>query len=122
MSPLEDDLRKVFRRKEPSDAFAERVMVKLAGSAPRPVQACSIHRLFAGHAVRWMAAAALACITLAVGLARYHQQQQMRARAQQASQQAVLALRITITELNVVLERAQQTAERALTVPKTSRQ
>ena len=48
------------------------------------------------------------------GVARYHRQQRLHAQAEQAGREAILALRITTTELNVALERAEWATERAL--------
>ena len=111
MSPLDDELRNLLRRKEPPEGFAERVTARIETAPPRT-------EFFRLPVLRWAAAAAVVCVVAFVGITRYQHQQHMRAQAEQASQEAILALRITNEEIDTALQRAQRVTLRALEVPR----
>jgi len=121
MSPLEDELSKLFRRKHPTKGFAERVMAALSEAHPQPAPPRRSYPLFRNRTLRWAAVAALGCVMAALGMARYQRQERIRAQAEQASREAIVALRITTIELNVTLEKAQRATARALMVAKDSK-
>jgi ABC-type xylose transport system permease subunit len=113
--PLETKLKQALARTDPPQGFAGRVMARVArGEAPRPEPSHwpLFGRLFA-PAWRTALAGALACLLLlTVGLAyREHRlrlkAEAERARAEQAREELILALRITGVQLsrarNIVL-------------------
>ncbi|HEX5410820.1 MAG TPA: hypothetical protein VFZ27_03070 [Terriglobia bacterium] len=116
MKPLDDELRGLLRRKEPPAGFTERVMSRLETKPPRlaPVQRRSAS--FRWPVLRWAVATAVVCVAVIAGIVQYQHQQQMRAQAERASRQAILALRITNAQLDAALERAQHFTARALEV------
>ena len=118
MSPLDDELRNLLRRKEPPEGFAERVKERIEKAPPRTAPAQRVFEFFRLPVLRWAAAAAVVCVVAFVGITRYHHQQHMRAQADQASQEAILALRITNEEIDTALQRAQRVTLRALEVPR----
>jgi len=119
MKPLDDELRSLFRRKEPPEDFAERVLARLEAATPRLTLARRASALYRRPMLRWVAVAAVVlCVVAGLGVVRHQHQQRARAQAEQASQEAILALRITSTELQTALERAQHATMQALTVPK----
>jgi hypothetical protein len=122
MKPLDDELRNVLRRKEPPAGFAERVMARLE-TTPRSMTL--VHRvsaLFARPMLRWALVATVVCVVVVASIFRYQHQQQTRAQAERASQQAILALRITNEEIDAALERAQYVTVRALEVRRNLKQ
>lgn len=118
MKPLDDELRGLLRRKEPPAGFTERVMSRLETKPPRltPVQRRSAS--FRWPVLRWAVATAVVCVAVIAGTVRYQHQQQMRAQAERASRQAILALRITNEQLDAALSRAQHVTAQALEVGK----
>jgi hypothetical protein len=96
MNRLEEELREVFRRKEPSDGFADRVMVRIRNASAgteKSERAC--RTWFLPLRFRWVAAAAMLFLLLGSGLLRYQQVQQERRAGEEARQQLLLALQIT---------------------------
>jgi hypothetical protein len=85
---LDDELRAALRRENPSPGFAERVVA----NARKPK--ASIHRMI------W--AAALAAM-LVIGFTSAYEYRQMK--AERASRDAILALRITAEKLNLAREK-----------------
>ena len=118
MSPLDDELRNLLRRKEPPEGFAERVTARIETAPPRTALVQRVFEFFRLPVLRWAAAAAVVCVVAFVGITRYQHQQHMRAQAEQASQEAILALRITNEEIDTALQRAQRVTLRALEVPR----
>ena len=114
MKPLDDELRSLFKRKEPPEGFAERVLARMDTAPPRLTFTQRLFALYRRPMLRWVAAAALVCVMAVLGVARYRHQQRMRAQAEQASREAILALRITNAELDAALERAQRATAQAL--------
>lgn len=117
MNPLESELKNLLRRKDPPEGFAERVMARLETAVPRQTPARRVAAFLRLPTVRWAAVAA-AFVAVVLGVARYQHEQRVRAQAERASQQAILALRITDEEINAALERAQHLTLRALEVPR----
>jgi spermidine synthase len=118
MSPLDDELRKLLRPKEPPEGFAERVMARIETSPARVTIGQQVSAFFRRPVLRWAAVTAVMCVVAVASVVRYQRQQQTRAQAEQASQQAVVALRITNEEIHTALRRAQRVTLRALEVPK----
>lgn len=114
MNPLDTELRNLLRRKEPAEGFADRVMAVLSQTPRRLSRTQRIYDLFRNRALRWAAVTGLVVVMAGLGWARYQRQQRFRAQAEEASREAILALRITTTELNVALERAERATERGL--------
>jgi hypothetical protein len=117
MKPLDDELRKLLRPKDPPEGLAERVMARIETSPARVTIGQRMSAFFRWPVLRW-AAVATVCVAAVASVVRYQRQQQMRAQAEQASQQAVIALRITNEEIDTALRRAQRVTLRALEVPK----
>jgi hypothetical protein len=117
MKPLDDELRNLLRPKEPPEGFAESVMARLETPPARLTIGRRVSAFFQLPVLRWAAVAA-ACVVAVLGVVRYQHQQRVRAQAEQASQQAIYALRITNEEIGTALRRAQQVTLRALEVPK----
>lgn len=119
MNWLDDELRTLFRRKQPPEGFAERVLARMetANAKPRQRRVDPLRQSW----VRWVAVVATACLLLAIGLVQHQRHQRLRAEADWASQQATMALRIASTQLNMALEQAQQVTEQALTVKSKKR-
>jgi len=88
---LEDELRSALRRENPSPGFAERVVAR-AHSSAKPTRA--IPRMIWAMAVAAM---------LAIGFTSTYEYRQMK--AERASHDAVIALRIASEKLNLARER-----------------
>ncbi|MBZ5676477.1 MAG: hypothetical protein LAP61_19750 [Acidobacteriia bacterium] len=88
---LEDELRAALRRDNPSPGFAERVVARAQSSA-RPARAIP----------RMMWAAAIAAL-LVIGFSTAYEYREMK--AERASRDAVVALRIAADKLNIARER-----------------
>jgi hypothetical protein len=116
MKPLDDQLRELFRRKEPPEGFAERVLARIEKEPQRQTAAQRTKALFWQPMLRWVAVAAVVSVVAVVGITRYQHQQRLQAQAEQASQQAMVALRITNDQIDAALERAQNVTVRALEV------
>jgi hypothetical protein len=122
MKPLDDELRNLLRREEPPAGFAERVMARLETTPQRMTLAQRVFAFFGRPMLRWAVVATMVCVVAVAGIIRYQHQQQMRAQAERASQQAILALRITNEEIDAALERAQLVTVRALEVRRNLKQ
>ncbi|HUX27975.1 MAG TPA: hypothetical protein VMV39_04275 [Terracidiphilus sp.] len=122
MKPLDDQLRNLLRRREPPEGFAERLLARLEAAPPRLTFAQRLSALYRRPVLRWAAVTALVCVMTVLGVVRYQNQQRLNAQAEQASREAILALRITSTELQTALERAQHATMQALTDSKNSKQ
>lgn len=118
MKPLNDELRGLLKRKEPPEGFAERVLVRLEETPARLTFAERLSALWHRPALRSIAVGTIVCAMAVLGVVRYRHQQQMRVQAEQASREAILALRITHAELEAALQRAQRVTVQALQVPK----
>lgn len=117
MTPLEDDLRNLLKRKEPPADFAERVLARIEAEPPQKSFARQMAAFFRRPMLRW-AAVGIACLALAIGPVQHRRrEQQRRAQAEQAREQAILALHIASSKLNAALERAQRITVQALAAP-----
>ncbi len=116
MKPLDDELRDLMRHQEPPEGFAERVMARIEAEPRRLTPQQRVSTLFWRPMLRWVAVAAVVSVVAVGGISRYERQKRMQAQAERASQQAMLALRITNAEIYAALERAQHVAMRALEV------
>jgi len=122
MKPIDDELRRLLRRKEPPAGFVERVMARLRTEPPRSTLVQRRSAFFRWPVLRWAVAAAVVCIAVVAGIVRQQHQQQVRAQAERASRQAILALRITNEQIDAALERAQHVTAQALDVRKSPKQ
>lgn len=113
MKPLDDQLRKLLRRREPPDDFAASVLSRLPSESRARKSLPRIARWWWRPALRWIAATA-ACLLLALGLVRYEHQRRMRVQTEQASRQAIWALEIAGNELRTTFDQAQQITAQAL--------
>lgn len=105
MKPLEDELRSLLKREDPSEDFAGRVLARV-GSQARSAPAPESSGLFG---LRWLPALAVTsgmlCVLLGAGALIGYRAGEIR-RGEIAKAQAIEALRIANTELNVAFERA----------------
>ena len=122
MKPLDDELRELMRRREPPEGFAERLMARIEQEPQRQTLAQRTTALFWRPILRWVAVTAVVGVLVLAGVSRYEQQKRMQAQAEQASQQAMVALRITNAEIAAALERAQNVTARALEVQRNPKQ
>ncbi len=104
MRAFEDELRSALRRREPPAGFGNRILSRVEAEERKAVLR---PRLFRNPAVRWLAAAAMACVLL-IGVALERRAMERRLQAHRAAQEAILALRITRYELNHALDRAMR--------------
>lgn len=110
----EDDLRAALKRKDPGPGFTQGVMARLAqrenaAHAPRPQRSAWfawLRPLRLHPAMAAVAAALALAVATWMGYQRYQAIQVARAR--EAEQQAILALRITNAKLNHVFRRVKQ--------------
>ena len=98
---LDDKLRASLRREDPSAGFAERVIARAQSSG---TPKAPIHRPI--HRMIW--AAALAAMML-IGFTATFEYRQMK--AERASRDAVLALRITAEKLNMTRDKLLKRGE-----------
>jgi len=117
MKPLDNELKNLLRRKDPPEGFAGRVMARLDTPHPRHTLARRVSAFFRPPVLRW-AAVALVCVLAVLAVVRYEHQQRVRAQAERASQEAIVALRITNEEIDAAFERAQHVTLQALQVPR----
>lgn len=112
MSRLDDELKSVFRRREPSEDFTERVMARIAlqGAAPDPVAGGWWRPLLAGlsralvpQPMRWALGSALAFLLIVGSLGVYRQRERERERieGEMAAAQVMYALQVASVKLNV---------------------
>lgn len=101
MSPLDDELKKALRRKEPSDDFESRVMRRIRSLPPSSMhwweKAISSFRPLHW---RWAAVAAMVCFGVWLGIAQYQKEREVRLQGEKAKEQVMLALHIASTKLN----------------------
>jgi uncharacterized protein HemX len=114
MRPLEDELRRALRRREPPPGFTGRVLARVrpeadarnlgAESESRPWRARWGRWTWSGPRLRLGLAAVAACLLLAVSLFVWqrHREEQQRREGEAARAQVMEALRITSAKLNRV--------------------
>lgn len=122
MKPLDDELRELMRRRKPPEGFAQRVMARIEQEPQRQTPQQRASTLFWQPMLRWVAVTAVVSVLALAGVSRYEQQKRTRAQAEQASEQAMVALRITNAEIEAALERAQNVTARALEVRRNLRE
>jgi hypothetical protein len=113
MKPLDDELRSLLKRREPSAGFAERVLARLGNATSQRDSTRRSAPLWRRPVMRWAVVAAM-CMLAVLGIVRDRQQQRRRAQAEQASRQAVWALTVASTELNAAMEQARRITVQAL--------
>lgn len=112
MSRLDDELKSVFRRREPSEDFAERVMARIAlqEAEPEPDAGGSWRLLLAGlrlafvpQPMRWALGSALALLLVvgSVGVYRHRERERERIEGEMARAQVMYALQVASVKLNV---------------------
>ena len=116
-SRLEDQLRSLLRRERAPAGFAQCVASRIGAATTAPSLITSTRRrgrlysAMASARLRWAAAAA-ACLLLALGVVRYREYRLARVQGEIARQQAILALRIASAKLNVALKQVGEIEER----------
>lgn len=95
MRNLDDELKRVLRREEPPDGFAERVLRRVEGEAPaktfEPITAGPIAAERPQSHARWYQLAAAAAVILAIGGGAVEYRTVQRARAERAAGEAATA-------------------------------
>jgi hypothetical protein len=109
----EDELREALRRKDPGEAFTQKVMARVAQQKAGAVTRASAGTRFRGfwhplglRPVLVGAIVAVLAVGGSLGIMKYRQAQEARA-GEAAKRQALLALHITNAKLNHVFERAK---------------
>lgn len=108
---FDDDLRRVFERKEPPPQFVDRVLARInqarteADNPGRPVRTSS------AFAVRWIAAAA-AALALAIGSSQYYASRQAANQEAIVKEQLRASLQIASEKLNEVGRKVREHSDR----------
>jgi hypothetical protein len=110
----DDELREALRRKDPGEAFTQKVMARVSQQvkgASGPSAGNRFQEFWGRLGLRPVLAwALLAVLAVGVAIGLGWRRQVLEARAGEAAKkQALLALRITNAKLNHVLERAKNT-------------
>ncbi|MGH9405329.1 MAG: hypothetical protein ACRD3D_05755 [Terriglobia bacterium] len=105
MKGLEEQLRSMLRREEPPASFTERVLARVRGKAkPRKALRRFVDALVPRPMPRWAAAAAaLACVLVALSYTGYRGREQRR--GELATAEVMVALRITSAQLNATFQK-----------------
>jgi hypothetical protein len=122
MSRLDDELRRAFRRREPSDDFAERVVARIALQqvAPEPEKTSWWAPLFAylnpfamrRGQMRLALAGAIVCLVVAtIGVHRYRERQREQVQGEAARAQVIFALQIASAKLNAAQKKVQSLSD-----------
>lgn len=119
MNWSDDELRAALRRKDPPEEFVERVIARVELEQRERRFSRRVGELLRWPALRWALACA-ACLLLAISLVRYRQQRRVRAQAEIAGQQAMLALRITGMQIRQALDQAQEITRQTIGLPPKS--
>jgi hypothetical protein len=110
MTRFEDELKNALQRQEAPDGFADRVLARAAGQAPRSLRSTwrdSLWNVCAQPLVRWAAVAAVS-VALVVGGVHYRNVQRERAQGEAAKEQLLLALRIAGSKLQLAKAKVDQ--------------
>lgn len=109
----ENELREALRRKDPGEAFTQKVMARLAQQESQTAWPASAGNWFQGFWRRLglrpllaVAIVALLALSGSLGVVKYRKEQEARA-GEAAKRQVLLALRISSAKLNHVFERAK---------------
>lgn len=109
----EDELREALRRKDPGERFTKEVIARIAEGRTEvtaPSYESRFRQFLRGLTLRPVLSGAMAVIlALSFGILEYRHVQEKRA-GEVAKRQALLALRITNSKLNHVLERVKPPA------------
>lgn len=103
MKRLENELRHVLKRKQPSEGFTERVMARAADSTSHG----SWFHLFARRNLRWALAGGMCLILVAAGIGYLHWYEQ-QLQGEKAKAQLMQALYITADKLEIAQAKVQQ--------------
>jgi hypothetical protein len=101
----EDDLRSALRRKTPGPGFTQRVLARIEQAEAEKKPAHPRPGIFSFRLWPMRIAAFAAMFLVAIGLFQY-QRYETRLEAENAKKQAVLALQIAGSRLNMALHRA----------------
>jgi len=110
MTRFEDELKNALQLQEAPDGFADRVLARTAGQAPRPLRSTwrdSLWNVFAQPLLRWAAVAAVSVALVAGGI-HYRNVQRERAQGEAAKEQLLLALRIAGSKLQLAKAKVDQ--------------
>jgi hypothetical protein len=109
MKDFENELRSALKRKEPPANFAEDVLARIAREpAPQAGWREALAAIWLAPRLRWMAATALACLLLMVGIVHLRRVERERAQAEAARAQLRQALRIASSKLNGTWRKVQE--------------
>jgi len=115
MDKLESELRRALRREEPPPDFSARVMAEIRAAELTPRRArrketrgglLELLRVPTFSRLKWAAAALTACLLVAAFA--FHRRQVHRERGELARQQAMLALEIASTKLNLAFKQVNK--------------
>jgi hypothetical protein len=115
MNPLEEQLRKSLRRKEPPIDFEEKVLAGIAMLATRkPGLWKRLKFGFQLHQLRFATASLAVILLISMSVGGYYRYRRIQAEGEAAKSQVMLALQIASNRLNhaqkVVLERSNRPA------------
>lgn len=109
MKDLENELRSALKRKEPPGNFTAGVLARIAREpVPRTGWRSALAAIRATPHLRWVAATALACLLIAVGIVHLYRVERERAQAQAARAQLKQALQIASSKLNGTWRKVQE--------------
>lgn len=115
MNLLENELGKLLQRKEPPEGFAGRVLARMGTEPSQSSPDSQKRRSLFPWSWRVWAAAAAACLILAVSSGVLEQRARHRqAEADLAGRQATLALEIASHQFNIAMQQAREATHQAL--------
>ena len=126
MSRMDDELRRAFRRREPSEDFADRVAARIALQqvTPQPDKTSwwtplltylNPFALGKGQ-LRLVAVGVMVCLVVAtVGIQRYRERQREQAQGEVARAQVIFALQIASSKLNAAQKKVQSLSDEPAT-------
>jgi uncharacterized protein YdaU (DUF1376 family) len=101
MNPLDEELKKTFRRLAPPHGFEERVLAKISA---QPVSRQGLWEKMAAAVrishLRWAAVGLMAVLFISLGVAEYLRQKRIEEEGKAAKTQVMLALQIASSKLN----------------------
>lgn len=122
MSRLDDELKKMFHRREPSEDFADRVLARIALQkvAPQPEKSSWWRPLLAylnpfetrRGPMRLAMVGALVCVIVAaLAFDRYRTRERVRSEGEAARAQVIFAMQLASSKLNAVQRKVQLVGE-----------